>query len=142
MENEHAEKPVLSPLEKQAFGRALVHYRSGEFGAAAKLLEALIEGFPESGNLSNVYYWLAESYSELKENGKALAKYETMLAKYPKAPKKADALLKLAGIYHRVSRPDKAQEIYRDLVIRFPNSAYAKIAQRHLVSGDKGGSVP
>lgn len=122
------EEPTAKSLyigAKQAFDR-------GEFGAARKGFEAVIEKFPQSEHADNAQFWIGEIYYREKWYEKAILEYQKVIEKYPDGNKVPASLLKQGFSFLNLGDAANARLILKELVKKHPDSNEGKIARQKL----------
>ena len=101
--------------------------------AAAKLLELVVTKYPQSESAESALYQLVELHGSkvLAEYGTAIKWYTLFLEEYPESTK--SACYHLAQAYdHGVKDRNKALEMYRQAVEKYPGSREAASAERRI----------
>ena len=92
--------PVLVPSsgseEKREYDLALAALKESRFVDAENSFAAFMQKHTHSELMGNAYFWYAESFYRRNEFDKAAVHYLKGYKQYPKSPKAADNLLKLA----------------------------------------------
>ena len=77
-------------------------------------------------------FWIAESFFSLGEYETALKEYDTLINKYPKSDKIADAFLSKADTFLKLDRQIEAISHLKYVINQFPDSAVAQKAAEKL----------
>ena len=93
--------------------------------------------YPNSHLLVNVAYWMAEASFVSGDQAKAADEFLGVAEAYPRSMKAADALLRVAQIWHRREEFKRAHNVYTKISEKYPNSDAAKLAKSALASYDK-----
>ncbi len=102
--------------------RASVYQFNRDFGGARVHYQAVIDGYPQSGTVSNAMYQLGRGlYLESKYN-EAVKSFQKVLDSYPQSSSARDALGYLGSSYLRMKRPDDAVAAYKLFIDRFPDA--------------------
>ena len=115
-------------------------YYNSDFAQAADAYRKAYDAHPASGDYALFQQALMEGYNRRFDDKIALL---TRLEKdFPASPLIPDALLESTESYIRLGRNDRAIEVYRSLIERFPNTAqgrqgYLQMALTMLNSGHK-----
>lgn len=142
------EQRAAGPLRAQAVTPApaaeggggdsdLAGYRTGlrllrerHFAEAAQAFGVFIDEHPSHELVASAHYWRGEAHYAQRDYAAARAEFESLVARFPRADKAADALLKLALCYRQLGVADKAKEALRRLRADYPNSQAASTAAR------------
>ena len=107
-------------------------YRNSKTEQAIKNFQKVIIDFPESTWVSHAEYEIGHIYFNLDEYDKAIAQFETYLAKY-KGDKYADKVMYwLAAAYQSKGNFEEAKDTYTKLIEKYPQSQWAKRAEKEL----------
>jgi len=117
-----------SELAGYRAGLRLLRERS--FAEAAQAFSAFIADHPDHELVPSAFYWRGESHYARRDYAAARGEFEALLARFPRAQKAADALLKLALCFRQLGAQDKAREALRRLRADYPNSQAASSAAR------------
>ena len=88
--------PTSGSEEKREYDLALAALKESRFNDAENLFAAFMQKNTHSELMGNAYFWYAESFYRRGEFDKAAVHYLKGYKQYPKSPKAADNLLKLA----------------------------------------------
>ena len=128
------ETAVADPAGEQAAYQAALDVLIDDFEAdrSARLFQAFIRDYPDSGLVPNAWYWLGESYYVTQNYGLAVEAFQTLLAAYAGSRKEADALLKLG--YSQLALGERAagEASLREVPARFPGTDAAAKAESRL----------
>jgi len=115
----------------------LASYRSGlrllrerRFAEAVQAFGVFISEHPGHALVAGAHYWRGEAHYAKRDYAAARTEFEALLARFPRADKAADALLKLALCHRQLGAEDKAKEALRRLRADYPNSQAASSAAR------------
>lgn len=122
-------------LPEQLYARALERYRAGEFGQAVLGFEELIDKFPTHPLAGSAQYWIGEAYFVHRDFQQAVVELRKSLDLAPKGEKSPDALLRLGLAYRALKRPERAREVWEQLLRDFPGSEAAQRARVALREG-------
>jgi tol-pal system protein YbgF len=125
---EVARPPGESPLS--GYRAALKLLRERHFDQALDAFSAFIAANPHHALAANALYWRGEAHYAKREYAPALADFEGLLERFPRADKAADALLKQALCLRQLGSEDKARDVFRRLRTDYPNSQAASLAAR------------
>jgi tol-pal system protein YbgF len=118
--------------EEASFNAALAAFNATDYADASQGFTAFIAQYPRSELLGTAYFWLGNSRYANREPKSAIAALQTLLQKFPKHPRSADAMLTLAQSYDDANDKPRSQETYQAILSRYPNTAAAKTAQEAL----------
>lgn len=110
---------------KQAFDQ-------GDFEAARKGFQQLLERYPKSEHADNAQFWVGETYYREKWYEKAILEYQKVIEKFPKGNKVPASLLKQGLAFASLGDKANARLILTELVQKYPKSNEAKIATQQL----------
>ena len=82
--------------EKREYDMALAALKEAKFEDSEKLFASFMQKYTNSELMGNAYFWYAETFYRRGEFDKAAVHYLKGYKQYPKSPKAADNLLKLA----------------------------------------------
>jgi tol-pal system protein YbgF len=125
---EPARPPGESPLA--SYRAALKLLRERHFDQALEAFSTFIASNPHHALAANALYWRGEAHYAKREYAPALADFEGLLERFPRAEKAADALLKQALCLRQLGSEDKARDVFRRLRTDYPNSQAASMAAR------------
>ncbi len=136
-ELDHAANPPPSPTAPEGESQAL-YDRSLDFLQQQRLAEAE-EGFTRflaasagSDLADNAQFWLGECALRRGDVAGALARFRAVVERYPEGNKVPDALLKVGFCLGSLGEPESAATVYRELLLRFPETAAAETARQRL----------
>lgn len=140
-----ANKPVTKPRVRtlkpkrdrnrdvtRAYRGALTLLGSGKTEEAADTLETITRDHANHILAPNAYYWLGEIAYDAKSYHRAIDSFQQVLTKYPRSGKASDALLKIGKSLERMGKLEDASETYRKVLMDYPKSRAAKLAQEWL----------
>ncbi|MFH1993154.1 MAG: tol-pal system protein YbgF [Pseudomonadota bacterium] len=110
---------------KQAFDQ-------GDFEAARKGFQQLLQRYPKSESADNAQFWVGETYYREKWYEKAILEYQKVIEKYPKGNKVPASLFKQGLAFASLGDKANARLILTELVQKYPKSNEAKIASQQL----------
>jgi predicted negative regulator of RcsB-dependent stress response len=109
-----------------------IYFDEKDFGAAAGLYEGLLSDVDHDPALKNIALCaLAQCYQAMKENDRAVTRYEEVLAG-TNAIKKDEALFHLGMIYAEKGDAEKSQAAYARIVNEFSDSMYIDMARERI----------
>ncbi|MDK2743486.1 MAG: tol-pal system protein YbgF [Nitrospira sp. BO4] len=126
-----ANVPIPSPTP--AFNHAYNDYMNGKYALAATGFRRFIQEFAGMSLIPSAHYWLAESYYNLKEYGKAIQVYDHLVTEYPGSEKTSPALYRLGMALAETRQLDGSRKTFLRLIEEFPSSAEAALAKTRLL---------
>jgi tol-pal system protein YbgF len=118
--------------ERVAYERAFNLLKDGRYDLAVAAFKAFMQTYPAGQFADNAQYWLGEANYVQRHFRVALSEFDKVVKNYPKSPKRADALLKLGYSYQELGDLDKARLSLNEVVMSYPNSTAASLAQKRL----------
>jgi tol-pal system protein YbgF len=122
-------KPSAS--EGSAYKQAFDQFYAGQYGAARKSFQALLERFPKGAYADNSQYWVGECEFALGRHKEALAAFSKVLD-FTESEKADDAQLKLGYTHLKLGDKKTAEEAFRKLLSLYPDSEYLERAKDEL----------
>jgi tol-pal system protein YbgF len=123
-------RPVAPPLTaEQLFARAMSQFRNGELGQAILDFEDFLNKHPGHALAGSAQFWIGEAYFAARDFQHAAAEYRKAVDLAPKGEKTPEALFKLGLAYLSLKRPDRARDIWTELIRDFPQSEAAQRAR-------------
>ena len=113
-----------------SYRAALRLLRERRFEQAIDAFGMFIVANPQHALAANALYWRGEAHYAKREYAPALADFEGLMQRFPRAEKAADALLKTALCLRQLGSEDKARDVFRRLRTDYPNSQAASMAAR------------
>lgn len=143
-------KPESQWTVDEFYTKAKSEFDNGQWGMAIEFYEKLKANFPYGDHAEQAYLELAYSYYRYDEPESAIRELEEFIRIYPKHSQLAYAhYLKAVAAdssnhhwldkwitdpaYRDVKTSQKAFAYYQEVIVKFPNSRYAKASQRRLV---------
>lgn len=123
---------VNQKLDREAYQRAFNLLKQGRYRLAIASFKAFLETYPNAEYADNAQYWLGEANYVQKNYKDALKEYQTVLDKYPKSNKRADALLKMGFTYEYMNDIPNAKRMLNKVIKNFPDSSAAQLASKRL----------
>lgn len=105
--------------------------------AARKMFQRLRKQHPNSSLTVNISYWLAESHYKSGNQTAAIDTFLSVAEAFPRSPKAAHALLRVAQIWQKRGDHSKATEVFTKIANKYPSSDAAPMAQSALASNEK-----
>lgn len=132
-------RSTATAAEQQQYEAAFNLLKQGLYSRASQAFRAFIQKNPTSPLAGNAQYWTAEANYVIRNFGLALKEFDLVVNEYPESAKVADALLKIGYSYYEIGTWEKAREALTNVVVRFPNTTVAKLAQIRLTKMDEEG---
>jgi len=121
-ENEAYDRAVNMVLKDKRYEQAIPEFR------------AFNQKYPQSTYAANAHYWLGQLLFNKNELAEAKAEFETVVNQYQDSRKRSDAMLKLAMVEQKQDNSATAISLYKKLILEYPNSSAAQLAQPRLDS--------
>jgi tol-pal system protein YbgF len=118
-------------LYKQAFD----NFQKGAYKEAVAQFTEFIKKAPDSPLAQNAYYWLGESYMNMKAYEKAIVQFQEVVDKYPKSDKAARAMIRQAEGFAAIGDKKSSSTILKKVEELFPKTEEARLADRMLRGG-------
>jgi tol-pal system protein YbgF len=123
-------RPAPPPLTaEQLFARAMSQFRNGELGQAILDFEDFLNKHPGHALAGSAQFWIGEAYFAARDFQHAAAEYRKAVDLAPKGEKTPEAMFKLGLAYLSLKRPDRARDIWTELIRDFPQSEAAQRAR-------------
>lgn len=122
--------PAIRP--DTAFNLAYNDYLNGNDELAVVGFKGFIRDFRESPLRPNAYYYLGESYYNLKDYGQVIQIFQQLLAEYPQSERIPGALYRLGLLFLENGDPQRSRETLKRLMDDFPLSDEAPLARHRL----------
>src|SRR5690606_13295213 len=95
----------------------------GKSEESAAMFEVYVQRFPQGRLLPNALYWQGEALILLARYPEAQAAFERVLNEFSTDAKAAGAMLKIGVVQNLLGNRAEAERIWRELPLRFPESA-------------------
>ncbi|NOX77188.1 MAG: tol-pal system protein YbgF [Gammaproteobacteria bacterium] len=118
--------------ERAAYERAFNLLKEGRYDLAVAAFNAFVATYPKGRYADNAQYWLGEANYVQRNFKIALAEFKKVVKNFPTSPKRADALLKLGYTQQELGRYDQARVSMNTVLMSYPNTTAASLAQRRL----------
>jgi tol-pal system protein YbgF len=128
---EKAEDP--EEMYKQGFDA----FQKGAYNDAIPLFAEFIKEKPDAPLVPNGYYWMGESYMNLKNYEKAILQFQEVVDRFPKSDKAGKAMLRQAEAFGNLGDKKSSTTLLKRVIELFPKSEEARLAERKL----RGGSL-
>jgi tol-pal system protein YbgF len=120
--------------ESTAYDVALGLFKSGNYQGAIDGFQAFLGAHPGSQLAPSAYYWIGNSYFNLRDYKNAIASQEKLVSQYPDSAKVPDALLNIASSQQGQGDAAAAKKTLKNIVARYPLSNAAELAKKRLAS--------
>jgi len=118
--------------ETQAFELAMNAIRASDFPGAARLFQALITQFPQSGYVPSALYWQGNAYYAARQYTQAIASYQQLIQLAPQHQRAPEAMLAIANCHLELRDARAARTALEELVRVYPQSEAAATARDRL----------
>lgn len=132
-DNEHLRRALIYQFNR-SFSRARLHYR------------AIVEQFPQSGNVPDAMYQIGRGYTLELAYNEAISWFERVQAEFPEHPVSRDALSQAAACYWRVNKTREAIARYQKFIEKYPDAdnldrAYLNIVDIERDLGEESDAI-
>ena len=118
-------------LYKQGFDA----FQKGAYRDAVPLFTQFVQQNPTAPLAPNAYYWMGESYMNLKAYEKAIVQFQEVIDKFPKSDKAPRAMLRQAEAFAAIGDKKSSMTALKRVIELFPKTEEARLADRALRSG-------
>lgn len=118
--------------EKNQYTAAYLALKSSRYDEASLGFLKVVGDFPKGEFTDQAYYWLGESYVAQRKNKDAVEAFTMVANNFPKSPKHAAALLKLASVYESLKMIGDARAVLSRVTKEHPDSRSAERARVQL----------
>jgi tol-pal system protein YbgF len=101
----------------------LLEQQPARYEESIGMFQSYIQRFPQGDRLTNSYYWLGAALLLVERYEEARDILTTLITSYPDDPKAASALLTRGEVYQRLGQRDLAEQDWRSIATRYPESA-------------------
>jgi tol-pal system protein YbgF len=122
----------VDPKYETTYKEAFDKFQQGAYEEASVKFSDFINVYPGTPLVSNAYYWLGESYLNLKNYEKAIVNFQEVIDKYPKSDKASRALLSQAEAFSGVKDAKSSKTVLKKVIELYPKTEEAAIAERKL----------
>jgi tol-pal system protein YbgF len=132
--NAGAETAASLPSDDDALYRdANDAVKNGKYDQALLLLNKLVSDFPTSKYAEDAYFRLGVlNYTIKRDAAASRAAFQYLIDNYPKGQKVSDAMLKLGFLEYDQHNSDKARELFKAVIAKYPGSSAATLANNKL----------
>ncbi len=118
--------------EQAAYQKAYNELTARRYAKARDSFSAFVQRYPSGRYAHIAQYWIAESSYAQHHYEQAVQDYQLLVDVYPFSPKKAEAELKKAYSYNKLTNKKAARETLNQLLRHYPNTTEAGQAKRLL----------
>lgn len=123
---------AVSVQEQAAYDHAFGLLKQSRYDDAIAAFQQLADTWPSGQLADDALYWQSEAQYVNREFEAALQGFTAVTARYPDSARVPEALLKIGAIQHNIGAYDKAAEVFRDILQRFPDHQVGTMAQLRL----------
>lgn len=120
--------------ESKAYDAALGLFKAGNYQGAIDGFQGFVGAHPNSQLAPSAYYWIGNSYFNLRDYKNAIASQEKLVSQYPDSAKVPDALLNIASCQQGMGDASAAKKTLGSIVAKYPLSNAAELAKKRLAS--------
>jgi tol-pal system protein YbgF len=131
-DRDRAIQPTMDAKYEETYKDAFEIFQKGNYEEAIKQFSVFIESYSGTPLASNAYYWMGESYMNLKNYDKAIIYFQEIIDKYPKSEKAPRALLSQAEAFRQTKDKKSSITILKRVIELYPKTEEAIIAERKL----------
>ncbi len=124
--------PKTDARYEEAYKEAFESFQKAQYETAITKFTAFTETYSGTPLASNAFYWIGESYMNLKNYDKAILYFQEVIDKYPKSEKAPRALLSQAEAFRVTNDKKSATTLLKRVIELYPKSEEAIIAERKL----------
>ena len=128
---------IVQPDEQQRYDAALKLFNDGTYPAAQSAMATLSGRYPKTVYMPFIQFYQGTAAYANRDYKTATALLQNVLKKYPEFERTSDTLLNLANTLIENGQKPVAQKLLNDLLIKFPNTDNAKVAQDLLLQLSK-----
>ena len=124
--------PKTDERYEEAYKEAFDSFQHGQYETAIAKFTTFSETYSGTPLASNAFYWIGESYMNLKNYDKAILYFQEVIDKYPKSEKAPRALLSQAEAFRLTNDKKSSTTLLKRIIELYPKSEEAIIAERKL----------
>lgn len=125
-------QPFIDANYETSYREAFDAFQKGAFEDAIKKFSHFIATYSKTPLAPNAYFWLGESYMNIKNYDQAILNFQEVIEKYPKSDKVPRALLSQAEAFNYFKDKKSSTTILKKIIELYPKSEEATIAERKL----------
>ena len=123
--------PILD--ENEHLKRADIYQFNRDFADARLHYEAIVQNYPASQTLPNVYYQIGRGLARENNFVKAIDWFERVAGEFPDSVVAEDALSQSASAYSRVGKTKEAVSRYQKIIEKYPDAERLDRAYLNIV---------
>lgn len=104
----------------------------GDYVAARRAFQELIQAAPRSPHADNAQFWIGETHYREQKYEEAILAYQNVIEQYPNGNKIRASLLKQGLAFYMLGDKANARRILEALIHQYPSSSEANIARNKL----------
>jgi tol-pal system protein YbgF len=120
--------------ESTVYDAALGLFKSGNYQGSIDDFQSFVGAHPNSHLAPSAYYWIGNSYFNLRDYKNAIANQQKLVSQYPDSAKVPDALLNIASCQQGLGDVSAAKKTLKSIVAKYPLSNAAELAKKRLAS--------
>ncbi|MEN6616322.1 MAG: tol-pal system protein YbgF [Syntrophorhabdus sp.] len=124
--------PKMDARYEESYKEAFESFQRGQYEESIAKFTAFTETYSGTPLASNAYYWIGESYMNVKNYDKAILYFQEVIDKYPKSEKAPRALLSQAEAFRLTNDKKSSITLLKRIIELYPKSEEAIIAERKL----------
>lgn len=124
--------PAMDAKYESTYKDAFDSYQKGAYDEAIIRFTKFVESYGGTPLVPNAFYWMGESYMNLKNYEKAIVSFQEIIDKYPKSEKAPRALLSQAEAFSQTKDKKSSTTLLKRIIELYPKSEEAIIAERKL----------
>lgn len=118
--------------EQKAYQQAFELLRDGRYDKSISAFRKFLKDYPAGRYAHIAQYWLGEANYAQRNFKAAIKDYIQLIAKHPKSPKVAEALLKIGYSYNEMKDYKNVKATLNKLIKQYPKSTEAGQAKKLL----------
>ena len=126
--------PASSLRAVAQYDAATMYIKLGNWPQATQLLEDFRKRFPGHKLQQGVTEKLAVAYTETGQGAKAAREMLALAAASPDPNYRREVMLQAAALYDKAGQPEKAVQVYKDYVKKYPAPLEPAIEARHFIA--------
>jgi len=131
-------QPALQPFVdanyESSYREAFDKFQKGSYEDAIKRFSQFVATYSNTPLAPNAYFWLGESYMNIRNYDQAILNFQEVIEKYPKSDKVPRALLSQAEAFYYFKDKKSSTTLLKKIIELYPKSEEAVIAERKLKS--------
>ncbi len=123
---------VAAKSPTNAYQEGLNTVRDRRYPEAVELFRNFLRTNAQHALAEKAQFWIAECYYAMGDFKQAVDEYNIHIMRYPNSGKLAASLFRKANAFAELGKMHEAQQTFRDLIAKAPNSKEAKHASNQL----------